>query len=191
MAWFWTLGERKEIFAALKGGGFVLRLPCVQKLLCAGRSTLRMYPWIPVLRLRNGSSQLLVLCSGHLISGEATWRGKNPFTNCASTSQTQTNSRQEGRISWLKGCFNNRFFLGKAFGWDQFSDQYGGMEDCRLVGLGFCSRHQELTSRHPLGPTSLMFFNGTSSHVQQHAYKSQPGDSTVMFCDNISGGNQL
>lgn len=46
MAWFWTLGERKEIFAALKGGGFVLRLSCVQKLLCAGRSMLRMYPWI-------------------------------------------------------------------------------------------------------------------------------------------------
>lgn len=83
------------------------------------------------------------------------------------------------------------FSKGRSLCGIHFQTSMEGMEDCRLVGLGFCTRHQELTSRHPRGPTSLMFFNGTSSHVQQHAYKSQPGDSMVMFCDNISGGNQL
>lgn len=50
----------------------------------------------------------------------------------------------------------------------------------------------ELMLRASIGANQPdMFLNGISSHMQQHAYRSQPGDSAVMFSDNISGGNQL
>lgn len=122
MAWFWTLGERKEIFAALKGGGFVLRLSCVQKLLCAGRSMLRMYPWInPILRLSNGSSQPLVLCSGHFIAEEATKPLHEPCFYLTDPNQQWA----KGKDFLAGGYFDARFFLRKVFVWDPFSDQYG------------------------------------------------------------------